>query len=251
MNVFEYIMCREEFYEKCYPDKCIITDDKLELLNNLQPCYVRSWKWDLLSEFFEECYEGYVIYKAEMDKLKAIEIHIDDEVAEWDSEVRKPYFHIRGKKLPKALTDKLASAAESVRDELRLLHIGRDFIFPDGSVGINGITYKYPNINELIIDTVRLKMRVPCLDYIMAISSWVEYEYDKFINNDTVDKNFDKSIDIGIWVHDNKIEFLNAENAAAKYTEYKVAITDEDKMKYEFGVNWYKENCNQEEKSNV
>ena len=67
----------------------------------------------------------------------------------------------------------------------------------------------------------------------------MEYrEYNEHTEEFNEYENFEKNIEIGIWIHDNKIEILNSMNASSKYMEYAEADTYEDKKRFAVKVHF-------------
>ena len=94
----------------------------------------------------------------------------------------------------------------------------------------------------MIQDVLQLKLRFPYLEFILAVSTWnghpLEAWESKLFESDFINgelreyENFSTNLQIGIWVHDNKIEILNEHNAGKKYDEYDRLYSDKDLRKY-------------------
>lgn len=236
MNAFEYIMDRDEYFEECYEDICIVNKEKLR--------YIPSSK-ELLFSIFEDAQYAYMINKEDMDKLKSIELKIDNAAAEWVTVPRKPYYRIRGRRVTEEQAAEIICATETFRcqREAELLLGSMESIAAyDGTVGMNDhVAIKWIEINELLLDILQLKLRFPYLDYVMALSywdekapelDWFESEYDKESDRVCEYENFEKNIQIGVWVHDNIIEIMNQENTKNKYEEYRKLYEADDKKIY-------------------
>lgn len=243
MNAFEYIMEKKEYYEECYEDICIVNKEKLEYIP-FENDVVSSRK-DLLCNIFEDATDAYIIYKEDMDKLKAIEIQIDNDATEWETVSRRPYYRIRGKKVTEEQAAEIICATETFRGRRETeLELGsmESIAAYDGTVGMNGhVAIKWININELLLDILRLKRCFPYLDYVMALSYWdekapgldvFESEYDEARNCICEHKDFCENIQIGVWVHDNKIEVMNEEDTVKKYEEYRSLYEVDNKKIY-------------------
>ena len=100
------------------------------------------------------------------------------------------------------------------------------WIHTDGFVGVNDITFKYPEDNEFIAEWVKYLAEFPFLDIMIAITYWDENPLKEWENcwdaGDKYDKSFLRAITLGIYVHDNKVELLNSTDARARYIEYDV-----------------------------
>ncbi len=197
-----------------------------------------------------------------------IEVTIDKEVKDWDSCARRPYYQLRGKRITEeqafdiiSLTDSFFDFySEHFRNRCPSMNFNMwwfnsnhypekyGWVHPNGIVGSNGITAKYPNIQELIEEWTGYLTFFPYLDLVAAISSWNElsprkwdilfarmkqrnhashygYEYEE-------DKDFLEHLQIGIWVHDGKLEILNPERTAEKYMEYEAKYAEPDHRVY-------------------
>ena len=257
MNAFEYVLsciqAREEDFEEKDADNYLIPDDKILIFSDAWACE-NIMKYHLntsmLDRLFKDEWDGFIIGKSDVDNLKKTELHIDEEVKEWYSGVKYPYYRIRGRKISAELAQELAGGSKKIWEELKLIDFLNDFIFEDGTIGVNSTTTKYPHVVELFSDAIKLKNKIPGLDLFAAVTNWdsmpdeawkeflqpdadYEYgEYDKHTGRFTEYKDFEKNIEIGIWVHDNKIEILNPVNASAKYMEYIASESYEDKKRF-------------------
>ena len=123
------------------------------------------------------------------------------------------------------------------------------WIRPSGKICINNILWKYPEIIEIIEDTTPLVHHFPYLDFIIAITGWNEVSPSKWeeINKRTFytseqynnlelkgysDEEFCNAIEIGVHVHNNKIEFLNPEDTIKVYKEYSNKYEEKGKNIY-------------------
>lgn len=191
-----------------------------------------------------------------------IEILIDEDMDEYGSVARRPYYRLRGKPISTEQAFEVIRRTDSIfrfgiqlpcnSDYVETCHIKNwwlnknhypsdmGWIHSDGTVGGNGITDKYPEFGELVLDLVELVQAFPYLDFVLAITCWNEMpiemwykyqdeQYKKFHEFEWYD-GFYEAIDIGFWVHDNTIEVLNRKNAVKKYKEYekKYSVKDQD-----------------------
>lgn len=193
----------------------------------------------------------YFLSKAEYEKYAKIEITLTDDIDDSIYDVRRPYFRLRGKSVSKEQAfeiirrvDRFFKNIEHICDNCEFIYClnFRSNIIPntlfghtwgwihtDGFVGVNDITYKYPEENEFITEWVKYLAEFPFLDIIIAITYWDEIplevwekceDDDCWDADDKYDKSFLRAIVCGIYVHDNKVELLNSTDARAKYIEY-------------------------------
>ena len=112
--------------------------------------------------------------------------------------------------------------------------VGYGWIHTDGTVGTNGITQKFPTVNEFVEEWYNKLFAFPYLDLIIAVTLWDETpgSCDK---KSAWDKNFKAAICLGIYVHDRKLEILNEDDALEKYKEYdKLYGTPHEKFEPEY-----------------
>lgn len=220
--------------------------------------------------------------ETERKRLSGIELRIDPGMDEYDTGVRRPYYRMRGKSVtPEQARDIIRRTDEFVGDLTWCLREQRqiegreilkkgDFVgtmnfnqwwfarnhmpthfgwsHPNGLIGCNAITQRWPNFRELLTELLRWKVAFPYLDLTIAVSGWDEhpdywYEeqdkiFDKWLKKDLSEEekmleradwrrldfmkypDFCDHLEIGVCTHDNVIEFLNPENAARRYREY-------------------------------
>lgn len=88
------------------------------------------------------------------------------------------------------------------------------WIHPDGTIGANGMMGKYPEIEEFLEEWTEYLVHFPYLDLIVAVTCYNERP-DVF-----PDSTFEDAVEIGIYVHDKKVEILNKEDTLRIYAEY-------------------------------
>lgn len=187
--------------------------------------------------------------------ISQCEISIDEDMDEYSSCARRPYYRLRGKPVTEEQAFDIIRRTDDIfdfdievpyeSDRLRTVYHIRNFWFNrnhfpsdmgwihrDGTVGGNGITDKYPDFEELFKEMLGLLLTFPYLDFVLAITEWEEVPYEMWEhftdkNKEWEQKNhiedydgFYEAIEIGFWVHDKRIDVLNPKNAAKKYKEY-------------------------------
>lgn len=202
---------------------------------------------------------GFMYQKQITDKFKELTIKVDEECEEYDTYVRRPYYRLRGKRITEEQALDIIRRTDDFvyfdtrnrckkEDMVNLYHF-RNFwltqhhyppfhgwVQPDGLVGGNGITDKYPTYDEILDDIIDMKLSFPYLEFIVAITCWNEvpdYVWDNDCNSIVDGKldnfsDFNENIDIVFHVHDDLIEILSGEEGAKRY--------DEMLPKYEEGV---------------
>ena len=185
-----------------------------------------------------------------------IQVLYDDNLEDWDSTARRPYYRLRGQSITEEQAFDIISKTDRVLDNVRLndgtyLSDKIDIYFtfnlqnrwfiknifpkfngwckPDGTIGCNGLTGKYPDLKELLWDIQGISSRFPYLNFVWAITDWDEvpdYIWDD-VDDKLVDikyredfKDFIEHIEILFYVHDNTIEILQGDEAKQKYLEY-------------------------------
>lgn len=253
MTALEYVMPPSEFCKYDYDDYCWVDEAYMESFKNENHCnnFLFYSRCELFRQFNTDSYGSYLMDKKTRDKLNALEIRFDKETVDWESIARRPYYRIRGKKITEEQAAEIIDSILELHDEenenkICLINMHHP-IKSDGTVGENSVASKYPNINEMLQDVLQMKLRFPYLDFTMAISWWDElppeaWENDfreyRYIDGKLSEyENFSKNLEIGIWVHDNKIEILNEGNAEKKYNEYDRLYSDKDLSKYILGWN--------------
>ena len=232
--------------------------------------------------------ETYDLTEEELAKLRGIELRLDPGTEDYDTDVRRPYYQMRGKRVTPEQAREIIRRTDNFLDSLNYpdcssslrengfigstnfnqwwfmrnhapTHYG--WSHPDGTIGENAITQKYPNFGEYLCEILRWKLAFPYLDLMIAVSGWNEnppYWHDatdaywdklfpmhELSDEDTRRKkeerdrvvymdfpDFCENLEIGICTHDNVIEFLNPENAARRYREYEAKYSAADPKIY-------------------
>lgn len=152
MTAFEYVLsiigASEDNFEEYNDDYCFIHEDKIQSFDDGFLNGKSMRQNEMLGNFFDYVMDGYIIKKTDMEIMKNTEIHIDEDVEEWCSNVKYPYYRIRGKKIPAEQAKMLLRSSKFTWGKLGLLDFCYDFIFEDGAIGVNSTTSAYPNITE-------------------------------------------------------------------------------------------------------
>lgn len=196
------------------------------------------------------------------EKIKLI---IDEGMEDYEANTRRPYFRLRGKRVTEEQafeiirrTDRLSpwSDEPSCNDHFTTGHFGNNWtrnnlypspfgwVHPNGIVGVDGITGKYPDLEEFIDNCFVLIVEFPYLDFVVAVTKWDElppYEWERKRNTDIDEWKMTKyveypdfldNLEVGLWVHDGTIEVLSPERAAAVYAEYDKKYSEKDQRIY-------------------
>lgn len=195
-------------------------------------------------------------------KLLTPEIIVDEEVREFKSFARRPYYRMRGKKVTvdqafdiiRRVDNVFRFGTGTIREHADYIgslnfdswifdrhhypqHYG--WIHADGTVGCDGITQKYPDIDEFIAEWFIKMMAFPYLDLVIAVTDWDEtppsassgftYKCNPY---DRTIPTFEESIVCGIWVHNPFLEIMGPKRTVKKYAEYVKLYEDKNRVKY-------------------
>ena len=215
-----------------------------------------------------EKYHGvYTPGEEELARLNGIELRLDPGTEQYDTNVRRPYYRMRGKSVtPEQArdiirrTDALIGSfdwhfgernlpqEEKIRngDYVGSMNFNQWWFMrnhlpthygwshPSGLIGCNAITQKYPDFCEYLAELLQWKTAFPYLDLTIAVSWWDECpSYWRDTRDDYMEyPDFCENLEIGICTHDNVIEFLNPENAARRYLDYEARYGAADPKVY-------------------
>lgn len=108
---------------------------------------------------------------------------------------------------------------------------------PDGRIGLDSITQRWPNAQEFVVDSVNLLYNFPYLNMIFIIwnseeeslfsETYLNLYREKYYFADCFIENISSFIEYGLYIHDNCIELLNAENTWNIFYEYNKLYGDE------------------------
>lgn len=215
-----------------------------------------------------------MVEQANKQEVKIIQ---DPDIVDMDCfDARRPYYRIRGPRVTEEQafeiirrTDREFSMSfEQERTFRPLGYIGsgnidnlwftenhvpspRGWCHPSGIIGYNGITGKYPELEELIYEFKRYVQAFPFLDMIIAITDWNEmppYAWDVLCDDEHSTKDafymdypdFIENIQIGFWLHNGQLEILNPTRAQQVYKEYEEKYSEPNKNIYV--INYYSDN---------
>lgn len=190
-----------------------------------------------------------------------IKIIVDWDAIENIENTRRPYFRMRGKPVTQEQAFEIIRRTEGILGDIdRIRHSGEYFrccnfhnslidppqslatggwAHPDGMIGYNYFTDKYPDMKCLLEEWCGYLTAFPYLDFVIALTHWneippeiwemsldgaTEEENDTwpsgFFEIEEYDQKFLDAVEMGLYVHDKQIEVLSREDIIAKYTEY-------------------------------
>lgn len=202
------------------------------------------------------------ISKEDCDRYKEYEIIMPDGFG-YDGMARRPYFRMRGKPVTREQAFEIIRRTDMFFGMIEAVYRHDDYIdclnftnwlisknhFPEGygwirTVGTNGITGKYPTLDEFVSELSALLRSFPFLDFVVALTDWNELppeawellgEYSvgrqEAFERKEHDGKFYKAVVMGIHVRDKAIEFLMAKDAVSRYKEY-AALYEKDRSVY-------------------
>lgn len=233
-----------------------------DILDIVQP---GSWWYynprrDKAHQFCWNGEQSFLLTQEALHILEHFQLVIDRQAADISIDARRPYFRMRGRPVTEEQafdiirrTDNFfrsdmckynLSGLVSDRVVLDNLWYSPQFyphplgwVRPDGVVGMNNVTGKYPNECEFLRSVLPLITAFPYLDLVIAITDWnvgPDYAWNDFFqghkNEMDDEKNsifnredypdFLENIVYGIWLHDNTAELMAPERAREKYAEY-------------------------------
>lgn len=220
------------------------------ILKNILPC-------DIWAEYTIR------LEDAELERLRAYRLVLEEAPDEFDSFVRRPYYRMRGRPVTKEQAfevirrtdaylygymwrtkschaDGLVSSCHFTNWWFDPHHFPAYYgwAHPSGIIGINGITGKYPTMIELLEELLGYQKVFPFLNFAAAITDWDENPYyecrgGKRQENEVQAQypDFLDHVRCGIRLDGNTIEFLGKERAVKTYQKYETFYCDHD-----FGV---------------
>ena len=187
-----------------------------------------------------------ILDEAQTRLMNTLEIIEDPEVKGYESIPKYPYYRLRGKPVTPEQALDIIRRTDSIFSYAAGEAMGPDYIgnlnfinfwlqtkndtstpygwvHPDGTIGLNTNTTKYPDWAEFLYEILGLKMAFPYLDFVIAITDWncsPNYVWEQSSSgvdlHEKVDSDYPdflEHVDYGIWVHDNKIEFMEPRRA--------------------------------------
>lgn len=149
-----------------------------------------------LSEMYWTRVEEHYLTEEQLSQLNSIELRIDPEAEDYDTSVRRPYYQMRGRPVTPEQARDIIRRTDELIDDLKCPAPVSGFIgainfnqwwfsrnhypthygwsHPDGTIGCNAITQRWPNFTELLTELLRWKLAFPYLDLTIAISGWDE-----------------------------------------------------------------------------
>lgn len=173
------------------------------------------------------------VYETVEVRDSIVGLSFDEGTLKYFTNTRRPYYQMRGKPITKEQAMEVISRTDNYfrwNSEYMpenfvystnfdswwfdMNHIPSNYgwVHPNGNIGSNAITQKYPTLAEYVDEWCYYIKEFPFLDLIIAITDDNEYIPD--------DAKFEDCITLGIWVHNNKVEFLNPKNALKQYKAY-------------------------------
>ena len=258
MNIFEYVFGEYKdalvldeggnlhiYYPQQYDEKIYYFRDLVDSGNH----------WN------KEDYDFMV--KEEYERLKEYEILMPEDEEPDVSYVRRPYYRMRGKSVTREQAFDIIRRTDNFFNfEIPEIEEHDDFVgginfdnwliqknhYPrgygwihvDGTIGANTLTQKFPKTIEFFFEWLKYLMKFPYLDLMIAItdcnespSGYLEFEeWEGRFEEKGFDPYFYKTIVMGVYVHDKKIEILKEKDAEKKYREYD-ALYENDRQKFE------------------
>lgn len=198
--------------------------------------------------------------RGELERLRTCRLILDEAPDKFDSLVKYPYYRMRGKPVTEnqaieviRKTDfyihsqffqsRSCHASELVSSyhfrncwfnpQHYSAHYG--WVHPNGTVGINSVTGKWPTFLELLEELLGYQKAFPFLDFVAAFTWWVENpHYELWGGNaqeDEVSKQYPDFLDnvqYGVRLDGHAIEFLGRNRAVETYQEYEAPYGDSD-----------------------
>ena len=185
--------------------------------------------------------------------MKRFRLVIDPEVSDIDLDARRPYFRMRGRPVTEEQAFDIIRRTDfffTVRNKMDKYHLKdlvggtmlcnhlydlgacawpHGWVRPDGVIGANDITWKYPTENEFVNSVFPLILAFPYLDLMIGVTDWNEgpdYAWDAYSRDDEVFHredypDFEENIVYGIWLHDGTLELMAPARARETYAEYR------------------------------
>ena len=201
------------------------------------------------------CWDGteqITLSEANTRIMNRFHLVIDPEVSDIDLDARRPYFRMRGRPVTEEQAFDIIRRTDNFfrhdMDKYRLDSLvgdrcvldnvlyspnfyphPRGWVRPDGTIGTNGITGRYPCEMEFVDSMLPLMLAFPYLDLMIGVTDWNEgpdYAWDAYGSDGDVFSredypDFEENIVYGIWLHDGALELMAPARAREKYAEYR------------------------------
>lgn len=211
MNLLEFLKSytdlEKAIHIEKYDGQTVVYIDAIEVKdiqrkrNYNSPDYFEAILDRFMPEHFGEYEETEYLDETAIKTLQTIQISIDEEVRNYCSSTKYPYYEVTGQPITSAENEKIQS-------NCNLYHLDGLFKSKDKHVILN--TSKYPNIEELLKDILDCLIEIPKLDIQITFSECYEpTNYGEFI----------ECISLGIEVQNQVIKILNSKNARQRYIE--------------------------------
>lgn len=191
-----------------------------------------------LGDAVGEYYDGEIpVFLNEEELLPWLEMKVawDEEMDQYSSAVRRPGYQMRGKPVtPEQAFEIIRRTDNFFRfeagagpDYIELMNFdswwfsgnhfprGYGWCRPDGRIGLDSITQKYPNAYEFAVEWGRLLSAFPFLNLCIVI-----WEVNEGLGTQ------EDAVACGICVHDGRIELLNRKHALETFRSYEEAWGD-------------------------
>lgn len=218
-------------------------------------------------------------------EYNGVAVYVDEDVYDWDSKTRRPYYRLRGKRITEQQAFEVIRRTDTFFSWLLHFDDCEDhyyhadciaslnfnmwwfesshypgkygWVHPNGIVGLNGITQRYPNRDELVEEWTDYAKNFPFLDLVVAITYWDEHCSERYDEEEKLDKEYydhkisreeysrktalldlidfernglEDSIEVGVWLHDGAVEIMSKRRTVKKYLEYEKLYPERDRQ---------------------
>lgn len=186
------------------------------------------------------------IDESRFDECMSIALHVDRDVQIPDN-VRRPYYRMRGRSVTQeqaleiiGKTDDFFNSAEHglqstcvPSTHFRNVLINDNYVpknfgwcHRDGTIGINSVMSKYPNLDEILTEWGRYILEFPYLDLVVCVTHWDETptllcnDPDAPFYGPEWDNAFFTNVDYGIHVRDRVVSMVPQQCAVNLFQDY-------------------------------
>ncbi len=196
----------------------------------------------------------------ELERLRTNRLVLDGAPDKFKALVKYPYYRMRGKPVTEGqafevirktdvyIRSHFSQSHSCHADELvHSFHFGNGWfnpyryperygwVHPNGMIGIDSITGKWPTFLELLTELLGYQKAFPFLDFTAAITWWDENPHDELRGGTTQGNEasqeypgFLDNVQYGIRLDGNSVEFLGRDRAIKTYREYEALYGDAD-----------------------